>query len=481
MSQHGRSDSEKGRKSSMAELKKELAMSTLELTEALNGQAATSEILRAISRSPTDLQPVFDIIAENAVRLCGAEVSTVFRYDGALLHLKAIYGSNAAAMDAVRQAFPSAPGDATSAARAVRDCATVHIPDNQTDKRYGIKVAALAAGFRSLLAVPMIHEGRAIGAIAVGRAEPGRFSDKQEQILATFAEQAIIAIENVRLFEEVQVRTRELEQLSNHLAKYLAPQLYDSIFSGKQEVKLVSQRKRLTIFFSDIEDFTETTERLESEDVTSLLNQYLTEMAKIALAHGATIDKYVGDAIVIFFGDPETRGVKEDALACVTMAIAMRKRMKELENVWMESGIEKPLHCRIGINTGVCTVGNFGSEDRLDYTIIGGGVNVASRLQTACPVSEILISYETYAHVKDVIECEEVGQIEVKGISYPISTYRVIDLYENLEEEKRPIHAKMPHVRLDVDVNLMTTKEKRQAAAMLLEAVDRLSNIDSKT
>ena len=204
-------------------------------------------------------------------------------------------------------------------------------------------------------------------------------------------------------------------------------------------------------------------------------------MSQIAVAHGATIDKYVGDAIVIFFGDPESRGVKEDALACVTMAIAMRKRMKELENVWMESGIETPLQCRIGINTGVCTVGNFGSEDRLDYTIIGGGVNVASRLQTACPVSEILISYETYAHVKDVIECEEEGPIEVKGISYPISTYRVTDLYENLEEEKRPIRAKMSHVQLDVDVNLMTSKEKRQAAAMLLEAADRLSNIDPKT
>ncbi|MDX1401645.1 MAG: adenylate/guanylate cyclase domain-containing protein, partial [Kiloniellales bacterium] len=235
-----------------------------------------------------------------------------------------------------------------------------------------------------------------------------------------------------------------------------------------------------TVFFSDIEDFAETTDRLESEDMTSLLNQYLTEMSQIALAHGATIDKYIGDAIVIFFGDPETRGVKEDAIDCVTMAIAMRKRMKELENVWTDSGIERPLHCRIGINTGVCTVGNFGSEDRMDYTIIGGGVNVASRLQTACPVSEILISYETYAHVKDVIECEEIGQIEVKGISYPISTYRVIDLYENLEEEKRPIHEKMPHLRLDVNVDLMTEEEKRQAAEMLLEAADRLTNIDSK-
>ena len=465
----------------MADLKNELVVPKRELTEALERQAATSEILRAISRSPTDLQAVFDTIAENAARVCGAEVATVHQFDGELVHLKAIHGSSADGIAAVRRVFPMAPSDASGAARAIRDCATVHIPDVQADKRYRIQDAAVASGFRAVLVVPMIREGRAIGAISVGRAEAGRFSDKQVQLLATFAEQAIIAIENVRLFEEVQARTRDLEQLSNQLAKYLSPQIYDSIFTGKQEVKLVSQRKRLTVFFSDLEGFTETTERLESEDVTRLLNQYLTEMSQIALTHGATVDKYVGDAIVVFFGDPETRGVKEDAIACVTMAISMRKKMKELESVWTESGLEKPLHCRMGINTGMCTVGNFGSEDRMDYTIIGGGVNLASRLQTACPVSEILISYETYAHVKDQIKCEEDGQIEVKGISQPISTYRVIDLYENLEERRRPIHARMPHVRLDVDVDLMTAEEKRQVAVMLSEAADRLSDTNTKT
>src|SRR5262249_27328670 len=127
--------------------------------------------------------------------------------------------------------------------------------------------------------------------------------------------------------EELTTKSNALEQLSNQLAKYLSPQVYDSIFTGKQQVKLVSQRKRLTIFFSDLADFTEPTKVLESEDLPRLLNQYLTEMSQIALAHGATIDKYVGDAIVIFFGDPETRGVKEDAVACVKMAIAMREKM----------------------------------------------------------------------------------------------------------------------------------------------------------
>ena len=183
---------------------------------------------------------------------------------------------------------------------------------------------------------------------------------------------------------------------------FRSPQVYDSIFSGKQEVMVASSRKKLTVFFSDIAGFTETADKLESEDLTKLLNHYLTEMSQIALKYGATIDKYVGDAIVIFFGDPETRGVKEDALACVKMAIAMRKRMLELGSVWRDSGIENPLRVRIGINTGYCTVGNFGSEDRMDYTIIGGGVNLASRLESAATPGEILVSYATYAHVKEI-------------------------------------------------------------------------------
>ena len=235
-------------------------------------------------------------------------------------------------------------------------------------------------------------------------------------------------------------KSRALEQLSNQLAKYLSPQVYQSIFTGKQEVKITSRRKKLTVFFSDIAGFTETTDRLQSEDLTRLLNHYLTEMSEIANSYGATIDKYVGDAIVIFFGDPETRGVKEDALACVEMAIAMRKKMQELQGVWRASGIEKPLQSRIGINTGYCTVGNFGSEDRMDYTIIGGGVNLASRLEAAATPGEILMSYETYANVRHQIHCEERGHISVKGIAYPVATYQVVDSFEN-PRDGAPVHS----------------------------------------
>ena len=133
-------------------------------------------------------------------------------------------------------------------------------------------------------------------------------------------------------------------------------------------------------------------------------------MSKIALEHGATIDKYIGDAFLAFFGDPETRGVRQDAIACVEMAIAMQRRMTELQSEWRDAGLERPFHLRIGINTGYCTVGNFGSEDRMDYTIIGGEVNLASRLQSHAEPGGILLSHETYSLVKDAVACRGAGR-----------------------------------------------------------------------
>lgn len=270
-------------------------------------------------------------------------------------------------------------------------------------------------------------------------------------------------------------KTNALERLSNQLAKYLSPQVYDSIFSGRQQVTVASTRKKLTIFFSDIAGFTETADRLESEELTQLLNHYLTEMSRIALDHGATVDKYVGDAILIFFGDPESKGVKEDAVACVRMAIAMRERLHDLEDIWRRSGIEKPLRCRMGIHTGFCTVGNFGSEDRMDYTIIGGAVNTASRLETLAMPGEILISYETFAHVRDVVHCEEHGEVEVKGIAYSVATYRVLDTYEGLGRERRRFHEAHPAIALDMNLDAMTGEDRRQAANMLRRALAVLS------
>jgi len=274
---------------------------------------------------------------------------------------------------------------------------------------------------------------------------------------------------------ELAKKSATMEQLSNKLAKYLSPQVYDSIFSGKQEVKVSSNRKKLTVFFSDIVDFTKTADRLESEVLTEILNHYLTEMSQIALAHGATIDKYVGDAIMIFFGDPETKGVREDTLACVKMSIQMRNRLLDLADTWRQSGIENPLRCRIGINTGYCTVGNFGSEDRLDYTIIGGTVNTASRLESLAEPGQILISYETYAMVKDEIDCDKHGEIEVKGLAYPVATYQVNECYDNLKKQNR-FREESHAMKIDLNLDAMTSEEQSHATKILKRALAKLES-----
>jgi adenylate cyclase len=176
----------------------------------------------------------------------------------------------------------------------------------------------------------------------------------------------------------------------------------------------------------------------------------------------------------MFFGDPESRGVKEDALACVKMAVAMQRRMAELAGLWRDSGIQTPLQCRIGIHTDYCTVGNFGSHDRMDYTMIGGAVNLTARLEQEAPPGSILISYVTYAHVRDEIHCEEQGSIHVRGIAYPVTTYRVIDLRANLATDETTVRAQLPHLKVEMEPHLMSADERDQAASTLRRALDWL-------
>jgi len=269
-------------------------------------------------------------------------------------------------------------------------------------------------------------------------------------------------------------KNQELEVLSAKLSKYLSPQVYSSIFTGEQSVEIASKRKKLTVFFSDIADFTETTDSMESEGLTNLLNHYLTEMSKIALDYGATIDKYVGDAIIAFFGDPETRGVKDDASACVNMAIAMQRRMRELQSEWLDMGLEKPFRQRIGINTGFCTVGNFGSQDRMDYTIIGNEANLASRLESHAEIGGILMAHETHSLVKDRVMTEEGDTLTVKGFAKRVRTYSVVGLYDDLADQGRIIHHDQDGLVLVIDRNNLTKKSKAEAIKALEEAVAQL-------
>ena len=226
-----------------------------------------------------------------------------------------------------------------------------------------------------------------------------------------------------------------------------------------------TERKKLTIFFSDIKDFTVTSERLQPEELTALLNEYFTEMSKIAHEHGATVDKFIGDAILAFFGDPETKGAAEDAQACVRMAIAMQRRMRELNAEWRRRGIEKPFQTRMGINTGYCNVGNFGSEDRMDYTIIGAEANLAARLQQIAEPGGIVMSYETYRPRRGHrARPRRLEPITLKGISRPVVPY-AIDTTAEAEASLIEAHSNGVFLRLDLTHDRSRARHEVAAAA----------------
>ena len=281
--------------------------------------------------------------------------------------------------------------------------------------------------------------------------EPSHYAELLKAYIKLNKEQNRLIRLSDKSQKKLSVANAKLANFSTKLSKYFSPEVYNSLFTGELDVKVQTQRKLLTIFFSDLEGFTELTERLEPEVLTELLTHYLTEMSKIALRWGGTIDKYIGDAIMIFFGDPASKGEKSDAVNCVRMAMEMVDQLAEVRAIWKDKGLALPLNARMGIHTGICTVGNFGSEDRLDYTVIGNGVNLASRLESNAKPNSILISEDTYLHVRSEIDCSKNNTIKVKGVSYPVQTYKVEGLMMEQADQFGLTEHQIPGLSLILD------------------------------
>ncbi len=232
---------------------------------------------------------------------------------------------------------------------------------------------------------------------------------------------------NINLENTVKLRTKTIEDMLGKMQKYLSPQLYEAIIGGKRSADSTKHhRKKLTVFFSDVAGFTSTTESLQPEEISYLLNSYLNQMANIALKWGGTIDKFVGDAVMVFYGDPEFTNDKDHALRAAKMAIEMRDSMVLLRKQWEKEGFNKTFHVRAGIHTGYCTIGNFGSENRMDYTVIGNTVNLASRLESAAKADTVLISPDTYNLIKSEILCKKCLKISAKGFEQKIDTFEIV-------------------------------------------------------
>ena len=299
--------------------------------------------------------------------------------------------------------------------------------------------AALAAWLARRQTAPILAITRAAQNVEANRVLDGRLSivaarrdelGQLARVLMTTAQDfltrektldALVAQRTLAL----EAKNGELMRLSERLSSYLSPQLYQTLFQDGKVVATSAQRKKLTILFADVVSFSEIAESLEAEDLTRLLNEFLNEMAQIALKHGATIDKYIGDAIMLFFGDPKSHGVKEDATQCVLMALEMLEAARRLDLKWRSAGLAFPLRLRIGVNTGYCTVGDFGSQQRMDYTVVGHQVNLAARIEKSAAPDSILLSHETWSLVRDQITAEEQAPIQVKGIHAPVQTYKV--------------------------------------------------------
>jgi len=456
--------------SSASGQKTEVARLTCELNEAREQQKATAEILRVIRTSPADVQPVFETIVRNAVSLCSSLYANVFRFDGELLHFVAVHPSVRRLknwrqyVDLLKAKYPIRPDASQVAGRVLLTKSVVRLEDAQTDPDYDQRLAK-AIGFRRLLGVPMLRKGDLLGVIVAGWAEAGPVPKVQEELLKTFADQAAIAIENVRLFEAEQQRTRELsESLEQQTATSevlrvissspgeLEPvfqamlanavricdakfgnlllceadgfrRVADLIVASGTEKQLESHRREITALFCDLRGFTGFSESSDPEDVMALLAEYHAAIGKIINKYSGTLERYAGDGVMVVFNDPVP--VENPALQAVLMALEMRDAIGALTETWHRWGHD--IGFGIGIAHGFATLGTIGFEGRFDYAAIGTVSNVASRLCDEAKPGQILISPRVLTKVEKAVTVEPVGEFALKGIRRPMMAYNVLE------------------------------------------------------
>ena len=415
----------------------DLTERTADLTEALEQQTATRDVLEVISRSAFDLQAVFETVAESSVRLCGADRAFIFRFDGELLRMVVGYNSSPDFVEWVAN-HPIRPGRHSGSARAALERRTIHVPDVLADPEYTYGAKDVEP-IRTILGVPILKGDDLLGVMMIYRLEVRPFTDRQIALVETFADQAAIAIENVRLLDELRERTEEVEKLNQHLEhrvadqvgeiermsrlrRFLPPQVADLIVASGSEKQLESHRREITALFCDLRGFTGFSESADPEDVMTLLREYHAAIGESIIKYSGTLERYAGDGVMVVFNDPVP--VENPALQAVLMALEMREAIGALTETWRRWGHE--IGFGIGIAHGFATLGTIGFEGRFDYAAIGTVSNVASRLCDEAKPGQILISPRVLTKVENAVKVEPVGEFELKGIRRPLAAYNVV-------------------------------------------------------